>query len=387
MAVTLQLRDRASCLAPFLATRACVLAAALGATLCLGFDPPPVEQAAWRVSSGAIANLPARWDAYWYADIAEHGYRWDPGTPLQQSVVFFPAYPLALRAIHTLSGIPVLWGGVLLSLGAFAWATLVFRRIAAAEIGDAAASRAVWLLAAYPFAAFFSAAYTESLFLLALLGAWQASRERRVWLAAACGLLLGLTRPNGFLMSVPLACVWWTAALPAAPSEGAGWSRARLAGLAVAATPVIGMAAYCVFLWWQFDEPFAWIKGQAAWGSLTSGMRTPTDPRWGAALPWRWSDIPVHAGNTAAALFSVAVLVPLWRRLSPAHALVVGLNVLPPLAAHGILSMGRFSSVLFPLFLWLGVTIPAERHRRWVWWFLIGQAVVAALHYSWRLMT
>ena len=38
-------------------------------------------------------NLPLRWDAGWYLDIAVHGYRWSPAAEGQQNVAFFPAYP------------------------------------------------------------------------------------------------------------------------------------------------------------------------------------------------------------------------------------------------------------------------------------------------------
>jgi Gpi18-like mannosyltransferase len=67
--------------------------------------------------------------------------------------------------------------------------------------------RTVWLIAAYPFALFFGAIYTESLYLLGATAAFYHLRRRELWRAGAWGLLVGLTRPNGAFLSVPLALI------------------------------------------------------------------------------------------------------------------------------------------------------------------------------------
>ena len=77
------------------------------------------------------------------------------------------------------------------------------------------------LLATYPFAVYYSAAYTESLFLLAALGTWFHSRREEFLRAAGWGLLLGLTRPNGFFLAVPLGLIALGVA-DAEPRRGGG---------------------------------------------------------------------------------------------------------------------------------------------------------------------
>ncbi len=378
---------------PFVVSRASVLLAGLIGALLVGYDPPPTELAAWRVSPHVLANLPARWDAYWYLDIAAGGYEWQADSPYQQNVVFFPAYPMLLRAAGWVCGRQILWGGVAVSLAAFLAALVGLARLAARDLGHARAGPAVWLLASYPFAVFFGAPYTESLFLLALVSAWLGCRERRYGWTAIGGLVLGLTRPNGFLVSLPLWCLvlqdlgWQpTRGLAFALPSLRGRTRAATAGLVAATMPVVGMLIYSAYLGWTVGEPFAWITGQSAWGLLSSGMTTAIDPRWGPPLPWRWSDLLVHAGDVLATLFALAAIVPIHRRLGLAYALLVALAVVPPLLAHGILSMGRFTSVLFPLFLWLAAAIPAGRIRTWTRVFLAGQWTAAALFYSWRIL-
>src|SRR4029077_17995170 len=87
-------------------------------------------------------------------------------------------------------------------------------------LDDDHAVAALWLLAAYPFALFYSAYYTESLYLLGVAGAFLHFTRRQYWIAALWGLLVGLTRPNGFFLCVPLAGL----------VEGAHLARARLRG-------------------------------------------------------------------------------------------------------------------------------------------------------------
>ena len=67
---------------------------------------------------------------------------------------------------------------------AFAWAADYLWRLARDTIGEPRAPAAVALLAAYPFAVFFSAPYTESLFLLGAVAAFYHFR-RDEWRAAA----------------------------------------------------------------------------------------------------------------------------------------------------------------------------------------------------------
>ncbi len=57
----------------------------------------------------------------------------------------------------------------------------------------------------YPFALFYSAAYTESLFLLTVVAACYHFERDELWQAGLWGLIAGLTRPNGCLLSVVLA--------------------------------------------------------------------------------------------------------------------------------------------------------------------------------------
>ena len=59
-------------------------------------------------------------------------------------------------------------------------------------------------------------------------------------------------------------------------------------------------------------------------------------------------------------------------------------NLVPPLFAGGVLSMGRVTSTLFPLFLALAILVPPRSVPAWVAGFGIGQGLCATLFFTWR---
>jgi len=175
-----------------LTTRLTTLVIGLLAVATIGIGP----EARFQAFNNPWLNLPARWDAEWYSEIAAFGYDWDGDAGRQQSVVFFPAFPLLARVVAELGGISTLIAAWLLALAAFACAVSLFIRLVRRDHGDDVATTAAWFLSAYPFAVYFSAPYSESLFLLAMCAIFLSGSEARWGHAAGWGLVAGLTRPN-----------------------------------------------------------------------------------------------------------------------------------------------------------------------------------------------
>ena len=327
-------------------------------------------------------NLPARWDALWYSQIAAFGYQWDGDYTRQQNIVFFPAFPIASRLLARALGLHTLYAGWLISLAAFAWAMVLFARLARPVLGERRATDAAWLLATYPFAIYFSAPYSESLFLLAMCGLFVAAHEQRFGRAALWGLLAGLTRPNGWLLSLPFAVL--VVQREPRPTSVREWMRAGMA----AAAPVAGVLLFTLFLHLRFNDGFAWLRGQAAWGRTFRGLDVLAAERLAYMRDYGvtgyLTDFPTDALNTAAALLALAVLVPVSRRFGLAYGVLIAVLVLPPLLVGGTLSFGRLTSILFPLFMWLATVVP-ERHRPAVMIaFAMLQGFAATLFFTWR---
>ncbi len=399
---SIALRNAASV---FAGSRPAILSAGLLAVLMFGYPPnaPP-----WRGYDNELLNLPLRWDAGWYLQIARNGYNYIPeaGATAQQNIVFFPAYPMATRAVALVLGnLPFSYvaAATLVSLSAFLFALAYLYAFARDEIGDERALAALWLMAAYPFALFFGAIYTESLYLLAALGAFHHFRRREFVRAGIWGVIIGLTRPNGGLLIVPLALLAMAPWLPPAIAGGSAAAAApggragappfqasdRLApSFAAAGACVFGTALYSVFIWGMTGNPIAWASGHAAWGRHYTSLPLLVATRYNfighAGLYEYVARSPYDLLNVAGAVFALAAVWPVWRRFGIAYAAFILVNILPPLTRGGFLSAGRLSAVLFPAFVWLAAALTPRQRTAWIVSFAMLQALCAALFYTWR---
>ncbi len=305
---------------------------------------------------GRIAQGPgAYWDSVWFLEIARDGYE------RAQDAAFFPLYPLLLKA----TGASVA-GGVLLSLACFAGALWLLHRLVALDFGDAVARLTVLLVAVFPAAAFFSAVYSESLFLLLSVAAVYAARTDRWALAGIAAGLATATRSAGVVLLVPLALLWWGSARR---PRDAAW---------LALVPA-ALALFCAYLAIDAGDGWAPFRAQESWGREATW---PLGGAWeGAVAAWdgvraklgsetsawpvydpAWLDVALFA-TLAAALAALAGAV---RRLPPAYALYAAAALVLPLTfpagGQPLMSLPRFVAVLWPLHLWLALVL-VERPR------------------------
>jgi hypothetical protein len=376
------------------ASRVTVLIVGYFAVATIGVNRPTMG---FELSPDAAFNLPGRFDAGWYGGVGLDGYSFEGRWDKQQNIAFFPAFPLLMRAVGYpvgafAPGVPrekrmlrLLWGGTMLSLAAFAWAAVYLWRLARETIGEERASSAVGLLAAYPFALFFSAAYTESLFLLGSVAAIYHFRRGEFVSAAAWGLLVGLTRPNGCFLSVVLALLIFEKVRVSERTKSLNHQIAK--SLGAAAAPGIGMLIYSAYVHHLTGAWFGWARLHEAWGRSYSGLAPVT-----RAYGWLTDEgllqvvegVPYDTLNSLGLIFALLMLWPVLRRLGPAYAVFVLVNLVPPMLAGGVLSMGRLTATLFPLFLALAATVPPRAVTPLVTCFAIAQGLAVALFFTWR---
>jgi len=371
---------RSAVLFGLIGTRLPILLLGAIAVTIVGTIPAPTAEALWRVSANELVNLQARWDTDFYHQIATVGYRWDPSAFLHQNVVFFPLYPLLMRWGGALLGGHPLLAGTVISLAAFAGAIALLYRMAVLELGEEKAWPVILLVSTYPFALFYSVVYTESLFLFLTVGAFYAMRRRYLLLAALAGLAAGLTRPNGFWLAVPL--LW----LATRGAEGRGGRGGRdVPAILAALAPLAGVAIFSAYLSVRFGDALAWMHGQAAWGMPLLGRGPAPDPvRTAEDLRLKASEVIVYAGDIAAFFLAATSILPVARRVGAAYGLWIAINIFPPVAAHLFISLGRFTSVLFPLFFWLALVVPRRRVAWLAGVFAVCQAILAVCFFLWR---
>lgn len=385
-----------------LTSRLVVVYATYLAVVVIGY---PQGAPPFRSSTNEFRNLFARWDAGWYVTIAEGGYNYWGNARTQTNVAFFPAYPVLLRGTAALLGarwgspddpaesfdvfterrhVRLLHAGWLVSVVSFSWGLVFLFRLARdLTDSDEAATGAVAVAATYPFSFFYGAVYTEGVFLLCATAATYHFLHRRWALAAIAGLVAGLSRPNGCLLSVPLGIM----ALQMWSRDGYRWQTLALA-LPTAACAGLGMLTFTGWLYANTGEWFLWMKAHGAWGRQFSGIHRLALQRWrdlsGLGL---YSYTVVHAVeilNMAATFLVVGVSWPLGRRFGWAWSAFLLATVLPPLFMGGFLSMGRVTSTMFPMFIYLGWRARGAVLQHVL---LIGfalQVALAIMHFTWR---
>lgn len=341
---------------------------------------------------GDLAYLPLRWDALNYLDIARAGYpSADPGDG-NSLLVFFPAFPLFLRGFASLLRLPNeqvvwLWTGVALSTVFFCAALAYVHALTNLMTQERSGSLAVWLIACYPFSLFHGQVYTESLFLLAAVAACYHCHQRQFAAAFAFGCLVGLTRPTGVLVVVMLAAMGWQFIrrheLENTPEKA--WLAAAVL------SPAVGTLAYSAWLKVHTGHWLFWVTGHAGWGrEITNPIdvvwtlaRSVADRGVGSYLLDRPYELarPYELVYLAVALCAVGLVWPVVRKFGWGMGVFVLLSIAVPFFGGGLTSIGRFTCVLFPLFMWLST-------RSWARPLTIAfaalQVIFAALFYTHR---
>jgi len=208
---------------------------------------------------------------------------------------------------------------------------------------------------------FFSAVYSEALYLALSIGCVYSARTGRWAWAGALGALGAATRSAGVLLVVPLAVMWL--------AQADGRPR-RVRDAAWIALVPAGLAAFCGALALGGGDAFAPMHAQDIWYRHFAG---PFVGIWdGTAAAWRGlHDLGEPAARADVVLFgflvaTVPMVIAVLRRLPAAYgAYVLAALALPlsyPVGPQPLMSLPRFVAVLFPLFMALGAWL-AEGSR------------------------
>ena len=354
----------------FWVSRAAIAAVAVFAALTVGegglpernaqkFDAPALTHPFGGFGDTLLSPL-ARWDSVWYLSIADSGY----DGPAREA--FFPLYPLLVRALAAPAGAPpeaLLLASYAISLAALLGALYLLWRLVSLELGRPYAYPTLLLLAAFPGSLFFGAPYSESLFLLASVGAFYTARTGHWAWAGALAASASATRSAGILLLLPLGILWWQS------------ERRSLRDAPWLALGPVGLATYAVYLEAAIGDGLAFLQVQEAWFRHFAG---PLGGAWDGTvaafegarglldgdepLP-RWAAMNLMLFGFM--VFALTACVGVLRRLPFAYgAYVVAALMLPlsfPVEPQPLMSLPRFLAVLFPVFMWLAIVCEERR--------------------------
>lgn len=293
---------------------------------------------------GGYEGVPNWWlnpwttfDSVHFLNIAREGYA-------TRNAAFFPFYPWLLKVAGNSPVAMACWG-VFLSNLAFLAALVLFHRLTARECSLPLARRAVWLLAFFPTTAYFSAVYTDAVFLFFFVAAFWFWRHERWMAAALCGLLAALTRNLGPLLFLAFAVEWWQGR-----RRVLGPQRPQAFALIAVLAPLAGFFIAQSLVVWQVGSAFSSVSSQAEY------FRAPTWP-W---LPI-WKDLLLLGKGYGVVLWlhlgaTLLALLLLWRHrctLRASYAVMLsGLLLMHLTLGHTIipytLPTARYLSTMFP---------------------------------------
>ena len=268
-------------------------------------------------------------DSYWFMNIIDRGYQTivppiDHKVMEVSNVAFFPAYPaiagLFRYGFKIDSSTALLITAQLAASGFWCYFFLFCKRW---NVSPALQICGALLIAAHPAAFFLVAGYSESLFLMALLGFiyWSTmeGRSAKIW-AALHGIVMSATRIAGIVCAAfPLVCsvfqTGWRGLL-----EPRRWLREHWRAISitiVAACGAIGFFVYSQLRWGQWD--IYMLTQAAGWGIVPDHLAVfkPGSYRWLVPAlnnPTEASQISMTLGALLLVGVALCELLPAIRR-------------------------------------------------------------------------
>lgn len=308
-------------------------------------------------------------DTEHFVRIATYGY--EPGTPYANRIVFYPLFPLLMRAFSVFTGGNVELAGIAVSNLAFMGACLLLYMLAA-EIGLSRREGllAIAIMIVAPFSMFFQKCYTESLFLMLTVGCALACMRKKWFFAGLAGFLAALTRTQGVLCLAMALYAFLRA------HKGQKFEKHDLRALWLLLIP-LGYVCYLLlnltlygnaFAYMAYERAAPWYQGvDYFFNNVAQHMRMAIDYPGLAPL--------IYLPQVALFFIVLGLLVAGVKRGVPLALLLYGcLSLLLCYTASWLISGGRYMLVVFPVYLVLARIL--LRRRALCAAYLISSAVL-----------
>lgn len=298
-----------------------------------------------KAEAGNLPDLFVRWDGGYYLGIAEHGYR-----PGNDERAFFPLYPESVGLLSHLTGVPLLWMGMLVSAVAFILAGLYFYRWARIDYSHDQALLATLLMYVSPMAFFFVAFYGEPLLLLCSIATLYFVRRGQFTRGGIAIALAGAARGTAFLLAVPYVVEFWQRR----DFSRQSWLRFVLGGvLAPMGIVIHAVSLYLTTGFWPTASADKW-KTYYAWPGkvLYDGLKAAI---FGVGINHDWFSRFLAWHDLLYALAGLAIGVWALRHLRASASLFLFVGVLFLCSVHGpygyaFWSIARRLAVLVPVY-------------------------------------
>jgi hypothetical protein len=295
------------------------------------------------------------WDAIAYVNIAHYGYAHIPST------AYFPLWPILEHFGGLLLGSSFpnsyYFAGLLISNICFYFVLVFLYRLFVGDFEPTMTRRAIFYFAFSPFAIFFFAGYTESLYVLLCVGVFLVLRRGKPldwWLAGLLGLLAALTRSSGIILVIPYLVVYLQRYWITTERAQHNWGE-KLNALAPLILIPAGVLFYMLYLYYTKGNAFIFISQEATWHRHLSFPWVGIGSAFGTAF-----SLPGFGNANLQNLLDLSfVLIPLvalvigWKHI-PLHYALFALGLILftlgfPQSVEPLASVPRYMMPIFPI--------------------------------------
>lgn len=306
-----------------------------------------------------IVGLHSRWDSLWYIDIAENGYSMDHNQWGLYNIVFFPLYPMLMRVVSFLTGSGMALSGWIVSSLSLMGSLFILSKLVKEFHPESDPYYSLLYLLVFPTAFFFNSVYTESLFMLLSVSFFYTLFKKKYFFAGLLGLLASLTRVTGVLLAIPFL-----------------WEYFKDRGLRsflekrVLSIFFIPLGTFVFFLYHRirFGSFMLFFEIERNWGrdfTLQKGH-------------FVLDSAPATVNfllDVFFVLFAVVVIYFLFKKKKTSYALYSLSTLVVALSTGTLMSIARYISVLFPIYILLSSKREPFRSL-----YLVGSSLLLALY-------
>ncbi len=317
----------------------------------------------------------ANFDGVHYLTIAKLGY-W-----AQFTQTFFPLYPLVLRYMGFILHDPhLIITGILISFVAFMFVTHYLRKLWNLDYAENLTQQMLISLLLFPTSFYFTAVYTESIFLLLVVLSFWWARQKKWWLSAIVAALASATRLTGIFLLPALLWEWHHGKIKnkKLKSKKNSIISAVEALRGLLKSPILyiaplGLITYMTYLHFAFGDALYFWHAQPVFGASRSGGEI----IFPLQVVWRYLKIltSISPGETwiisatelLAFLVGCLLLIVGHKYKVRLSYLIFGwLVLIIPSLTGTFSSLARYLLMAIPIFMVLGL-IPQPRVRWFIW--------------------
>jgi Gpi18-like mannosyltransferase len=334
----------------------------------------------------------SRWDSGWYEKIAAFGYI----TP--KSAAFFPLYPMLMKMLSIFTGISLISAGLIISNISFLMVIYFARKLFLIDYSEKETNMIILLLIFFPTSYYFSAVYTEALFMLLVLLTIYNIRKRNWMLAGIAGFFATLTRNTGVFLVLPFLIEYLITVVGCEKLKNReiGFKDVKKYKTALwEALIPLSLIIYMFYQWIHFGNCLAFVKAEGQFGrhnidpfkALWMGISTTISNHMMRFKP-DWIHL-YYAIELFVIILIICVLIFCFRKLRLSYLIIILYSFLIPMSdpvlGHSkdyFVSMSRYALVIFPLY--PGIFELFRKHRV-LYWMVQGVFIcfLAILVYGW----